>query len=141
MADAQWRVAYPGRGPTTYGSTRSSSGWFDLEGNALWRDTRVVGTYGPEVAKRLALRAAGKVRSRLHGNRSQKQAQLTDFDPFDPVTAADPYPHYRELLTGEWVQYNSKRDVYILSRYTDVREAARNHHALSSTGGVTFSRG
>ncbi|ORC00503.1 cytochrome P450 [Mycobacterium persicum] len=130
----------PGRGPTTYGSTRTSSGWFDLEGNALWRDARVVGTYGPEVAMRLALRAAGKVRSRLDGKRSQKQVQLTDFDPFDPVTAADPYPHYRELLAGERVQYNPKRDVYIVSRYADVREAARNHHALSSAGGVTFSR-
>lgn len=109
--------------------------------NALWRDARVVGTYGPEVAKRLALRAAGKVRSRLDGSRAGKHVQLTDFDPFDPVTAADPYPHYRELLAGERIQYNPKRDVYILSRYTDVREAARDHHGLSSAGGVTFSRG
>lgn len=67
--------------------------------------------------------------------------QLTDFDPFDPAIAADPYPHYRELLAGERVQYNPKRDVYILSRYADVREAARNHDTLSSARGVTFSRG
>ncbi|BBX96995.1 putative cytochrome P450 128 [Mycobacterium lacus] len=105
------------------------------------RDARVVRTYGPEVAKALALRVAGKARSRLVGKRDRKYVQLTDFDPFDPATAADPYPHYRELLAGERVQYNPKRDVYILSRYADVREAARNHDALSSARGVTFSRG
>lgn len=108
---------------------------------ALRRDARTVRTYGPEVAKGLALRVAGKARSRLVGKRARTFAQLTDFDPFDPATAADPYPHYRELLMGGRVQYNPKRDVYILSRYADVREAARNHEALSSALGVTFSRG
>lgn len=64
----------------------------------------------------------------------------TDFDPFDPMTAADPYPHYRALLAGDRVHYNRERDLYILSRYADVREAARNNVALSSAGGVTYSR-
>ncbi|WP_204807001.1 cytochrome P450 [Mycobacterium riyadhense] len=107
----------------------------------MWGDARLVRTYGPEVAKRLALRVAGKAWSRLVGSRNRQHVQLTNFDPFDPATAADPYPHYRELLAGERVQYNPKRDVYILSRYADVREAARNHGVLSSARGVTFSRG
>jgi beta-dihydromenaquinone-9 omega-hydroxylase len=106
----------------------------------LWREARLVRIYGPELANGLALRAAGKVRSRLVGKRYRKHVQLTDFDPFDAATAADPYPHYRELLAGERVQYNPKRDVYILSRYGDVREAARNHDVLSSARGVTFSQ-
>ena len=48
---------------------------------------------------------------------TQKHVQITDFDPLDLATAADPYPHYRVLLAGERVHYNPKRDVYILSRY------------------------
>ena len=38
------------------------------------------------------------------------------------------------------MQYDPKRDIYILSRYSDVREAARNHDVLSSARGVTISR-
>ncbi len=106
----------------------------------LRRDARLVRTYGPELVKGLTLSAAGKARSRLVGTSGQKHVQLTDFDPLDPAIAADPYPHYRALLAGERVQYNPKHDVYILSRYADVRAAARDHCALSSARGVTFSR-
>jgi beta-dihydromenaquinone-9 omega-hydroxylase len=105
------------------------------------RDARIARMYGPLLAKALALNVARKARSRLVGNHDPKHVQITDFDPFDPAIARDPYPHYRELLAGERVQYNPKRDVYILSRYADVREAARNHDALSSARGVTLSRG
>lgn len=119
---------------------RASSGGIPVA-TSMWRDAQTVRTYGPAVAKALALRVAGKARSRLTGRHCRKFMQLTDFDPFDPAIAADPYPHYRELLAGERVQYNPKRDVYILSRYADVREAARNHDTLSSARGVTFSRG
>jgi beta-dihydromenaquinone-9 omega-hydroxylase len=65
----------------------------------------------------------------------------TSFDPFDPVTAANPYPGYAELLAGPRVRYNRKRNVFLLSRYDDVRAAARNDAMLSSTEGVTRSRG
>lgn len=105
------------------------------------RDAQLARACAPMVAKVLALTAARKARSRLVGSHDPKHVQITDFDPLDPSIAADPYPHYRELLAGERVQYNPKRDVYILSRYFDVREAARNHDVLSSAGGVTFSRG
>lgn len=108
---------------------------------AMRRDARILRTYGPEFVKRFAGSVTGQARSRLVGRRYRKRMQHTDFDPLDPATAADPYPRYRELLAGERVQYNPKRDVYILSRYVDVREAARNHEMLSSARGVTLSRG
>lgn len=105
------------------------------------RDAQLVRACAPMLARVLALTAARKAQSRLVGGRESKHVQITNFDPLDPAIARDPYPYYRELLAGERVQYNPKRDVYILSRYSDVRAAARNHEALSSAGGVTFSRG
>jgi cytochrome P450 len=87
----------------------------------------------------LARNVVRNAQSRLTRSRA-RHVQTTEFDPFDPVTAADPYPQYRVLLGGQRVHYNPKRDVYILSRYADVRAAARDHSALSSAGGVTFSR-
>jgi cytochrome P450 len=104
------------------------------------RDVQLARARAPMLAKVLALTAARKARSRLVGNHDPKHVQITDFDPLDPAIARDPYPHYRELLAGERVQYNPKRDIYILSRYSDVREAARNHDVLSSARGVTISR-
>jgi cytochrome P450 len=64
----------------------------------------------------------------------------TSFDPFDPVTAANPYPGYAELLAGPRVRYNRKRNIFILSRYDDVRAAARNDALLTNAEGVTRSR-
>jgi beta-dihydromenaquinone-9 omega-hydroxylase len=64
----------------------------------------------------------------------------TSFDPFDPLTAANPYPGYAELLAGPRVRYNRKRNIFILSRYDDVRTAARNDAMLSNAEGVTRSR-
>lgn len=105
------------------------------------RDAALARASAPMVAKVLALTTAKKARSRLVGGQVLKNVQLTDFDPLDPVTAADPYPYYRALLAGERVHYNHKRDVYILSRYSDVRDAARDHDVLSSANGVTLSQG
>jgi beta-dihydromenaquinone-9 omega-hydroxylase len=93
------------------------------------------------VAKVLALTTAKKARSRLVGSNAHRHVAITDFDPLDPAIATDPYPYYPALLAGERVHYNAKRDVYILSRYSDVRDAARNHEVLSSASGVTFSQG
>src|SRR6202167_1567757 len=64
----------------------------------------------------------------------------TSFDPFDPVTAANPYPGYAELLAGPRVRYNRKRNIFILSRFDDVRAAARNDAMLTNSEGVTRSR-
>ncbi|WP_076102194.1 cytochrome P450 [Mycobacterium colombiense] len=105
------------------------------------RDAQLARACAPMLTKVLAITAAKKVRSRLAGRHTPEHVQITEFDPMNPAIARDPYPHYRELLAGERVHYNPKRDVYILSRYSDVREAARNHEMLSSAEGVTFSRG
>ncbi len=64
----------------------------------------------------------------------------TTFDPFDPATAANPYPGYAELLAGPRVRYNRKRNIFILSRYDDVRAAARHDTILTNSEGVTRSR-
>ncbi|WP_073878192.1 cytochrome P450 [Mycobacterium paraffinicum] len=104
------------------------------------RDAQLAWACAPMVAKALGA-AVAKARSRLAGCPDPKHVQFTEFDPLNPAIARDPYPHYRKLLAGERVQYNAKRDVYILSRHADVREAARNHEALSSARGVTFSQG
>lgn len=104
------------------------------------RDVQLVWARASMVAQVLALTATRKARSKLAGNNNPKHVRITNFDPSNPAIARDPYPHYRELLAGERVQYNPKRDIYILSRYSDVREAARNHDALSSARGVTISR-
>jgi len=106
----------------------------------LRRDVRLARTYGPSVVRGLTLRATQTTRSRLANRHDPKHVQITDFDPLDPAVAADPYPHYRKLLAGERVHYNRKRDFYILSRYADVRDAARNDDVLRSASGVTFSR-
>jgi cytochrome P450 len=106
----------------------------------LRRDVRLARTYGPSVVRGLTLRATQTTRSRLANRHDPKHVQITDFDPLDLAVAADPYPHYRKLLAGERVHYNRKRDFYILSRYADVRDAARNDDVLRSASGVTFSR-
>lgn len=64
----------------------------------------------------------------------------TSYDPFDPATAANPYPAYRALLAGARVQYNRRRNMYVLSRFEDVRAAARNDAALSNSEGITRIR-
>jgi beta-dihydromenaquinone-9 omega-hydroxylase len=69
------------------------------------RDVQLARARAPMLAEVLALTAARKARSRLVGNDGPKHVQITDFDPLDPAIARDPYPHYRELLAGERVQY------------------------------------
>lgn len=62
------------------------------------------------------------------------------FDPFAPDVIADPYPHYRRLVAEGEPQHNEDRDLWILSRYAHVREAARNQASLSSAEGITYAR-
>jgi cytochrome P450 len=69
-----------------------------------------------------------------------KGVEITDFDPLDPDTAADPYPHYRELLAGGPVLYNPRRGIYILSQYEHVRAGARASDVLSSADGISYNR-
>ena len=53
----------------------------------------------------------------------------------------DPYPGYRTLLTGPCVPnvYNRKRGIWIIAGY-DVRNALRDHEALSSAEGQSRVR-
>lgn len=87
----------------------------------------------------LGVNIARNIQSR-RARRRAVHVRVTDFDPFDPATAADPYRLYGAMLAGPQVHYSPKRDIYILCRYVDVRAAARDCAALSSAGGVTFSR-
>ena len=103
-------------------------------------DVRLARKYGPLTVKTFAGNVAMEVRHRSRPRPVPQGIELTDFDPFDPATAADPYPRYRELLEGGQVHYNPKRAIFILSRFADVRAAARADHALSSAEGITYGR-
>ncbi|HEY3683989.1 MAG TPA: cytochrome P450 [Streptosporangiaceae bacterium] len=61
-------------------------------------------------------------------------------DPFAPGVVADPYPWYRSLLADEGPRYLPERDLWVVSRYDQVRDAARDHRTLASGQGVTYVR-
>ena len=103
-------------------------------------DVRFARKYGPLTAKTLASNMVREAKHRKRPRPVPPNIELTDFDPFDRATAADPYPRYRELLAGGPVHYNPKRGIFILTRYADVRAAARADHVLSSADGVTYGR-
>ena len=87
----------------------------------------------------VALTAARKARSRLIGKIPQACADHR-LRPVQPRDSPRPIPALPRAFGGpSGCTYNPKRDVYILSRYSDVREAARNHDVLSSARGVTIS--
>jgi cytochrome P450 len=62
------------------------------------------------------------------------------YDPFDAEVIADPYPWYEALLRNAPVHHTERHDIWVLSRYDDVRGAARGHAAFSSAEGVAFQR-
>jgi cytochrome P450 len=103
-------------------------------------DVRLARKYGPMTVKTLAANMVREARHRSRPRPIPPNIELTGFDPFDSATAADPYPRYRELLAGGPVHYNPRRGIFILTRYADVRAAARADHALSSADGVTYGR-
>ncbi|MFV8165097.1 cytochrome P450 [Mycobacterium sp. 134] len=103
-------------------------------------DIRLAGRYGPLIARTLAGNLTREAVTRVRNRSIPTGVDLTDFDPFDPATAADPYPRYRELLAGAPVHYNPRRDIYVLTRYADVRAGARADNVLSSAEGVTYGR-
>jgi cytochrome P450 len=106
----------------------------------LKSDMRLARTYGPLVARTLTANIAELAHFKMAPKPVPAGVQLTDFDPFDPVTAADPYPGYRQLLAGGPVHYNARRGIFMLSRHADVRAAARADDAMSSAEGVTLGR-
>jgi cytochrome P450 len=107
---------------------------------AMRSDVRLATKYGPMTVKTLAANMAREAAHRSRHRPVPPNIDITDFDPFDHDTAANPYPRYRELLSGGPVHYNSRRGIFILSRYADVRAAARADDKLSSADGVTYGR-
>ena len=103
-------------------------------------DVRLAREYGPMTVKTLATNMVREARHRSRPRLTPPNIEFTDFDPFDHETAADPYPAYRKLLAGGPVHYNPRRGIFILSRYEDVRAAARADDKLSSADGVTYGR-
>ena len=67
---------------------------------------------------------------------------LPDYDPYDPVQLADPYPAYRKLRDDDPVHLHRGRggdpDFYVLSRFADIWEAVRRPDVFSSARGLTF---
>jgi beta-dihydromenaquinone-9 omega-hydroxylase len=105
----------------------------------LRHDIRLATSMARPMADSLYLNIATDLGAKLK-RREFAGIQETSFDPFDPLTAANPYPGYEELLAGPRVRYNRKRNIFILSRYDDVRAAARNDAILTNAEGVTRSR-
>lgn len=101
---------------------------------------RFLKMYAPSLAVGFADDAAHIIARKLHRKPAPAGVEITNFDPLDREMAADPYPHYRNLLAGGPVHYNPRRDIFILSRYEDVRAGARASDVLSSADGIAYSR-
>jgi beta-dihydromenaquinone-9 omega-hydroxylase len=67
-------------------------------------------------------------------------AQPTEVGPLDEEVLADPYPWYRELLSGAPAHYHRGLDLWLISHYDEVRAAARAHDSLSSAHSVARFR-
>ena len=106
----------------------------------LKSDVRLARTYGPLVARTLTANIAELAHFKMAPGAIARGVQVTDFDPFNPVTAADPYPGYQQLLAGGPVHYSPRRGIYLLSRHANVRAAARADDVMSSAEGVTMGR-
>jgi cytochrome P450 len=62
-------------------------------------------------------------------------------DPFDHAFHEDPYPYYKALRDHDPVYYNPERRLWLLTKWTDVREAFRDYKTFLSTGGVALEDG
>jgi cytochrome P450 len=63
-------------------------------------------------------------------------AVATGWDPFTHSTADDPFSTYRHLREEHPVYHNADRDVWALSRFEDVQQAARDWRTFSNAAGV-----
>lgn len=62
--------------------------------------------------------------------------QQFEYDPFAAHVQEDPYPYYRALRDRYPVYHNERRDFWTLSRFEDVRAAARDWKHYSNENGV-----
>ncbi|MEZ5309169.1 MAG: cytochrome P450 [Microthrixaceae bacterium] len=63
------------------------------------------------------------------------------FTPCSGDTWRDPFGMYAELRDQDPVHHVAKGDYWVLSRFDDVLDAARDHRRFSSAEGLTFSYG
>lgn len=61
---------------------------------------------------------------------------MVEYDPFDPVQIADPYPAFEQLRDEAPVYRVPGRGYWVLTRFDDVAEALRDHETYSSAKGV-----
>lgn len=106
----------------------------------LARDARFASTLVGPLSRAVKVSISAGVKGKWRPYRAWTGAVITDFDPLDPATAAQPEESYRALHAGGRVHYNPRRSNWILSRLSDVRDAARAGDELSSAGGVTRVR-
>ena len=52
------------------------------------------------------------------------------YDPLSYAAYDHPYEVYRELRDRAPVYYNARRDLWVVSRYADVRACLRNHEQM-----------
>lgn len=83
------------------------------------------------------MNVAAAIRTRRRGYDGWTGAVNTDYDPQDPVTAAQPFDAYRALHRRGRVHYNPRRATFIVSGLDDVRAALRDTDQVTSTQGVT----
>jgi cytochrome P450 len=58
------------------------------------------------------------------------------YDPFSSSAHENPYPTYRTLRDEHPVYHNEERDLWALSRFSDVQSAARDWKTFSSAAGI-----
>ena len=66
---------------------------------------------------------------------------VADFSPIDPLVQADPYPWYAELRRGPAATYLPHDDLWVVSRFEDVRQVARQAESFSSKALHTLAVG
>lgn len=64
----------------------------------------------------------------------------SDVDLYTDDALLDPYPHYQRLRDAGGAVWLSRYDMFVLSRYDEVRDALRNWEVFSSAAGVTMNQ-
>lgn len=106
----------------------------------LANDVKFASTLVGPLSRAMRASVSASVRGHWRPYRSWTGAVISDYDPMDPATAAQPAEAYRRMHAGGRVHYNPRRSNWILTRLGDVRDAARADTALSSADGVSRQR-
>ena len=59
-------------------------------------------------------------------------------DPYDHAFQENPYPYYKALRDNDPVYYNEERNLWLLTKWEDVRAAFRDFKTFRSQGGVAL---